>query len=169
MLQGYKTSTNNSLMNPIVFSKDDCLEPYLWYMDTGWTLLCETRRDFIVLPYWKNRHDDRISHSVTLPWHWANQSLSYPKNAGLLARKWQILIFKSLVWLIQDSNPWGSDPPISQNASQMLNSFGHLLMNMYITSSKILNQIQCSSYPSRTFWTKSLPLKMYMPSNHIKN
>ena len=46
------------------------------------------------------------SHSVTLSWHWANQSLPYPNNAKHLARKWQVYIFKSSVWLDQCSNMW---------------------------------------------------------------
>ena len=40
---------------------------------------------------------DLISHSVTLSLHGANQSLDYPNNADSLARKRQVLIFKSLV------------------------------------------------------------------------
>ena len=43
--------------------------------------------DFIVLPH------HPIPHSVTLCWHWAYQSLSYPNNVEHLARKWQVSIF----------------------------------------------------------------------------
>ena len=39
-----------------------------------------------------HQHHDPIPHSVTLSWHWANQSLSYPNNAEHLARKRQVSI-----------------------------------------------------------------------------
>ena len=44
-------------------------------------------------------HHDLISHSVTLSWHWANQSLPYPNNAERQTRKQQLSTLKSLVWL----------------------------------------------------------------------
>ena len=44
-------------------------------------------------------------HSVILSLHWANQSLSYPTNAEHQARKRQISIIKSLLWLGQGSIP----------------------------------------------------------------
>ena len=46
-----------------------------------------------------------ISHSFTLSWHWANQSLSYPNNAERLDRKREVSIFESLAWLKQGLNP----------------------------------------------------------------
>ena len=67
-----------------------------------------------------HQHHDLISHSVILSRHWANQSLSYPNNAEHLARKWQVSIFKSLVWLDQGLNLWGLNPPISQNGTSHL-------------------------------------------------
>ena len=46
-------------------------------------------------------HHDPLSHSVTLSWDWANQSLPYPINADRQARKRQIsvLLFIDLTWL----------------------------------------------------------------------
>ena len=73
-----------------------------------------------------------LSHSVTLSWLWANQSLPYPNNAERQAKKWQISILKALVWLDQVSNPWAPDSnpgsldsPISQNGRWPLYKFGH--------------------------------------------
>ena len=56
-----------------------------------------------------HQHHNLISHSAALSCHWTSQSLPYPNNAEHLARKWQVYIFKTLVWLDQCSNPWGSD------------------------------------------------------------
>ena len=36
--------------------------------------------------------------SVTLSWHWENQSLHYPHNAERQAREWQVSNFKSNQW-----------------------------------------------------------------------
>ena len=44
-------------------------------------------------------------HSVILSWLWASQSLPNPNNADRHARKRQVSILKSLVWLDQGSNP----------------------------------------------------------------
>ena len=38
-----------------------------------------------------------------------SQSFPYPNNAKCLARKQQVSILKSLVWLDQNSDLWGSD------------------------------------------------------------
>ena len=61
-------------------------------------------------------HYDLLSHSVTLSWHWAIQSLLYPNNAERQVRKRQVSVLKSLVWLDQamDSNSWSPDSLISQ-------------------------------------------------------
>ena len=81
------------------------------YQDGHWLLTMHTHADFIVLPHWKpkppssGQHYDLISHSDTLSWHWANQSLPCPTNAKRQARKQEQSILKSLVWLDQDSNP----------------------------------------------------------------
>ena len=61
-----------------------------------------------------NQHYDLISHSVTLSWHWANDSLPDLNNVECLARKWQVSIFKSLVCLDHGLNLRCSDSPISQ-------------------------------------------------------
>ena len=84
-----------------------------------------TQCDFIVLPHCEPRPPQPWSHSVTLCWHWANQSLPHYNNAECLARKQQVSIFKPLVWLDQGSNPGGLNLPISQNRRWTLNSFGH--------------------------------------------
>ena len=77
--------------------------------------------------YW---HHDLLSHSVTLSWHWANQSLHYPNNAKRKARKQHISILKSSVWLDQVLNPWAldtnpqsSDSLTSQHGRRELYSF----------------------------------------------
>ena len=96
-----------------------------------------THNIIIVLPKWETMLANTmnlISHSITLSWHLANQSLSYPINAEHLARKRQVSILKSLVWLDQysdlqgpDSNLWGSDSPIFQHGRRTLYSFSHLI------------------------------------------
>ena len=53
-----------------------------------------THGDFIVLPIGKPcyQHPDLISHSVTLSWHWGNQSFPYSNNAEHLDRKRQVSV-----------------------------------------------------------------------------
>ena len=63
----------------------------------------------------RNQAASTMTHSVTLSWHWANESLPYPNNAECLARKWQVSILKSLVSLTSGWNPEGSDSLVSQN------------------------------------------------------
>ena len=69
---------------------------YLRSYQDGYILM--TQGDFIVWSnsdirswccwsHWDHRHHDLISHSVTLSWHRAYQSLPYPNNAKHLARK----------------------------------------------------------------------------------
>ena len=72
-----------------------------------------------------HQDQDLISHSVTLSWHEANQSLPYPNIAGHRARKWQVSILNSSVWLDPGSNPRSLDFPIPQNGRQTLYSFCH--------------------------------------------
>ena len=60
-----------------------------------------------------HQHHDLICHSVTLFWHWVDQSLCYPNNVDHLARKWEESISKSLLWCDQDSKPRHSDTSIS--------------------------------------------------------
>ena len=64
------------------------------------------------MPHWETR---RHNHPVTLSLHWVYQSLFYPNNANLLARKWQVSILKSSVWFGQRSNLQSPNRPISQN------------------------------------------------------
>ena len=56
----------------------------------------------LVLPHERpgQQHHDLISHSVTLSWYWANQSLLRPNNAKHLARKQQVSSFY-VIGLIQ--------------------------------------------------------------------
>ena len=66
-----------------------------------------------------------LSHSDSLSWHWANQPLPYPNNDECQARKWQVSILKSLVWLDSkmrgpDLNLRSSDSPISQAGRRAL-------------------------------------------------
>ena len=62
---------------------------------------------------------DLLSHSVSLFWHWTNQSLPYPNNAEHWARKWRVSILKSLVWLDQvkkcEGRIWTCDLRISRS------------------------------------------------------
>ena len=76
-----------------------------------------THGDLIVLPHWGTR--------LPAPWLAIPFSLIIPYLILImqsLARKRQVSISKSLVWL----DPWGSNPAISQNERKMLYSFGHL-------------------------------------------
>ena len=57
-----------------------------------------------------------ISHLATLSGLWANQSLPYPNNAEGLAKRWQVSILKSLVWLDQNSK-WEIGALLIQPAS----------------------------------------------------
>ena len=49
-----------------------------------------------------NQATSTMTHSVTLSWLWANQSLCHPNYAECRARKRQVTIFNSLVWLDQN-------------------------------------------------------------------
>ena len=51
-----------------------------------------THGDFIMLPHWNTRllAPFLLSYSVTLSWHWTNQSLPYYNNAEHQAREWQL-------------------------------------------------------------------------------
>ena len=77
-------------------------------------------------------HRDLLSHSISLSWHWTNQSLPYHNNAKHQAREWQVSVLKTSAWLDQGSKLQGhnsnlqpSDSLISQNGRPMLYSFGH--------------------------------------------
>ena len=89
-----------------------------------------------MLPHWDN---DLLSHSVTLSWHWANQSSPYPNNAERQAHERQVSILMSLVWLNQgsnlqglDSNHQGSDSPIFHHAKRTLYSLTRLVLKKRI-------------------------------------
>ena len=70
-----------------------------------WLATMHTHDKFIVLPPW---HHDLLSQSLTLSWQWANQYLPYPNNAECQARKRQVSILKSLVWLDWEPNSQSS-------------------------------------------------------------
>ena len=59
---------------------------------------------------------------------WANQFLPYPHNAEHLARKWQVSILKSLVWLDQCSNPRTLDSKLRSSDSLISQKGGTLLI-----------------------------------------
>ena len=95
-----------------------------------------THGDFIMLPHWDTRPPVPWpwSHSITLSWHWANQSLPYQyhNNAEHQARKRQVSILKSFFLLDQvlnlqarNSNLRSSNSPISQNGRRALYLFGN--------------------------------------------
>ena len=83
------------------------------YQDVYRLLPVGTHGDFIVLPHW-NIRPQAPWPNITLSWHWAIRSLPYPNNAERLARRWQVSIFKSLVWFDHGSNLWGSNHLISK-------------------------------------------------------
>ena len=123
-------------------------------------MIVRSHCDFIVLSHWETRPsapwpdiplmsghgaDGLVSHSVTLPWHQANQSLTYSNNAERLARKKQVLIFKSLGWLDYGLILWGPIPMITQNGIETLshsaNPSGLQLQNVGIEWSLMLTPI----------------------------
>ena len=53
-----------------------------------------------------HQNHDLISHSVTLSWQWAEQSLAYSSNAE---RKWHVLICTWLLWLGREPNSRSSE------------------------------------------------------------
>ena len=59
-----------------------------WQLNTDAPLQNETT-------HW---YHDLISHSVTLSWHWANQSLSHPVNTERQVTVRQVSILKVIVW-----------------------------------------------------------------------
>ena len=61
-------------------------------MEMSWSQLKCTLKAALV-----SHHYDPIPNSVTLSWHWANQSLPYTNNAEGLTRKWQVSIISH--WL----------------------------------------------------------------------
>ena len=81
----------------------------------GWLRTCDSAHSWRIYSATSLEHQATstmtwlLSHSVTLSWHWANQSFPYRNNAEHQARKRQGSILKSSVWLYQGSNPRGSD------------------------------------------------------------
>ena len=59
-------------------------------------------------------HHDSVSHSVTLSWYWANQSLPYLHNAESHA-----INFMPLVWLDREPNSWFLAP---EDLTQLIRS-----------------------------------------------
>ena len=133
-----------------------CQEPILWICflcllfcilatSKGWASSCDSVISWQLYsaapPKPGCQHHNLISHSLTLSWHWANQSWLYPTNDVCLARKWQVSILKSLVWFDPGLNPQGLDSPISQNGGWALYSFGHSVCCHVVGSSTL-----CSIY-----------------------
>ena len=110
-----------------------------------------------------------LGHKAT--WHWANQSLPYPINAECQARKLQVSILKSFVWLDQishpqalDSNPQFSDFLISQNGRQALYSFGTTTITLLKLTDAISISIHASifsSLPDRSAYTTEMRHNSY--------
>ena len=78
----------------------------------GWIATCGNVHSWrLVLPHWETRSPAPwldIPLSLTLSWHWTNQSSPYNNNAEHLARKQQVSILKSLGWLDLGLNLWCS-------------------------------------------------------------
>ena len=96
-----------------------------------------THGNFIA--HWETR---RLAPWPDIPlsssWHWANQSSFYPKHAERIARKWQVSIFKSSVWLDQVSKP---KSPISLNGRRTLYSFDHPVWSVCNCRSQVMELI----------------------------
>ena len=60
-------------------------------------------KGWLLVDKWGHQHHDQIFNSVNVSWHWTNQFLPYPINTEDQARKRQVSILKSLVWLDQVS------------------------------------------------------------------
>ena len=77
---------------------------HLWSCQDGyWLVTVHTNGDFIVLPHWDTMtwyHTQSHYPGTEL----TNQFLPYLHNGERLARKWQVPILKSSVWLDQVSN-----------------------------------------------------------------
>ena len=123
-----------------------CFRSYqnLWlYQDRYWFVSVRTHRYFIVLPHWETRLPAPLSHiwlsHIILR---RRQSLHYPMNVEHLARRWQVYIFKSLVWLVPSANKWGPNPLISQSRRQTLYSFSHPIWFLCLADWLILSQAQ---------------------------
>ena len=72
LLEFYTWATSNVISSRV----QTCDSVYSW---------CPTGRS-------GHQHHDLISHSITLCWHWANQSFPYLNNVERLARKRQVSI-----------------------------------------------------------------------------
>ena len=95
------------------------------------TVHTNTHRNFIVLPHWETRvpaqwPDILLSHiTVTLSWHWANQSSPYLINAEFHARKWQVPFLHGFTgfWLFEVKLWIGSVYTIAIRAHTLLTSW----------------------------------------------
>ena len=107
---------------------------------------CPTRRP-------DHQHHDLISPIVTLSLHRAKKkkSLPHPNNAEHVTSKWQVYIFKSLVWLKQHSNLWvqivRSSKTRDGRSTDLAFSSGNLQMTMTAWS-----RSSCPSPCTGPFW-----------------
>ena len=62
---------------------------------SGQVLTCDSARAWWLYSASPLGNHNLIFHSVTLSWHWDNQSLPYPNNAERMAKKWQLSILRS--------------------------------------------------------------------------
>ena len=116
------------------------------YQDGYRFVTVHTHGDFIVLPHLNTRPPAPwpASHSVTLSWHWANQSLPNPNNAKHQARKRQVLILKSLVWLDKVLNLWAPDSNLRPLDSLTLQSGRRALYSLRCCITAIMTSSHCS-------------------------
>ena len=97
--------------------------PSLWWCRVMVTLQCSST--------WNSgcHHSEPISLSVTIFWHWANQSLVYPTNDKRQARKWQLSIFIS-EWFDSTRNQTHDFP----HAKPTLYQFEHRVWVLWVRS-----------------------------------
>ena len=148
-----------------------------------------TPGDFIVLANWGwylvvtvrihrnftgtsgRRHYDLLIHSVTLSWHWANQSLAYLNNIERLTRKRQVSILMSLVWLDQGSKPRGLDSVLIHHSPlyAMTCHYSPFIMTYhyeYISHDLLLVGKQICIYLCTSIYTSITQNILYAHSSH---
>ena len=99
--------------------------------------------------HWKIRpsaQHNLISHSITLSWHWENQSLYYPIDAKQQTRKWQVSI-----WLIIGLTRAGIE---LRNHIILLTMWCIGIVSVNITEVVCLSQNACSNYDE--WWRHAL-------------
>ena len=96
---------------------------------TEWASTCNS-----VHSWWLHSAASLADQVTTMAWyltqsHYPVSRLTSPcsiqQNSECPARKWQVSIWKSLVWLDRGANPRDSNSLISQSGRRILYSFGH--------------------------------------------